>query len=189
MKKIYLLLEIMCLIVIFTAVAKNKELYKVGVGDVLRISVLGHEELTSVVTVNPDGTIMFPYAGIIQVKGYTLAEIKEKITSKLSPDYIKYPEVVIHLEETKSKKFYVYGEVKNPGVYNLTDKMTVLKAVSMAGGYTAYANTRKVKILRPREDKSGYKEININIEDMVKNPGSQQDVVIEDEDIIVVMEK
>ena len=169
--------------------AGENNLYKVGVGDVLNITVLGHSDLETTVSVNPDGTITFPYINTLRVEAMTLQGIKEVLTERLSPDYIKYPEIIVRLEEAKSQKFYVYGEVSNPGVYQLTNNMTVLKAVAMAGGYSAFANTKSVKILRSKGVQSGYDEIVINLDKIVGNPDNNQDYFLKNEDIVVVVEK
>ena len=84
-------------------------------------------------------------------------------------------------------KFFVYGEVMRPGNYPLEDNTTVLKAVSMAGGFTKYGSSSKVKVLTPRQGKPGYNTRKVNVNDvMAGNPDA--DLVLESGDIIVVSE-
>ena len=173
----------------FPALAGEEDVYRVGVGDILDISVLGHDDLKTSDIVGPDGIITFPYIDTIKVEGLTLKEISSRLTEVLSPNYIKFPEVIVRLQEPRSQKFYVYGEVKNPGVYRLDKHMTVLKAISMAGGYSAFANKKVIKILRPKTGEPGYEGIPVNLEQVVNDPNSFSDTFIKNEDIVVVIEK
>ena len=170
-------------------VAEEENLYMVGIGDVLSIEVRGQDNFVNTITVNPDGTITFPFIGAVRVKDMTLEEISNNITNELSPDYIKYPVVVARLVEARSQKFYIYGEVRKPGSYRLDDKMTLVKAIAMAGGYGEFANTRLVKILRPYSSGTGYDEITINLDEIINNPTAKKDIFIRKEDIIVLMSK
>ena len=163
--------------------------YKVGVGDILAISVIGHDELTTTDIVSPDGTIGFPYISTIKVEGKTFKEISTELSQALSPKYIQFPEIIVRLQEPKSLKFYVYGEVRNPGVFRLEKNMTVLKAISMSGGYSPFANKRLIKILHPKVGVPGYNSMSINLEDVVKNPSGNNDMFINNEDIVVVVQK
>lgn len=165
------------------------DLYQVDVGDRLQIKVLDHQNLTTNVQVNPDGTITFPYIDVVRVAGKTLEQISTIITKALSPDYIQYPEVVVRLDEPKSRNFYVYGEVQHPGMYSLDSNMTVIKAIALAGGYKSFANSKGVKILRQIKGQVGYKHMVVDVDKIIKDPQKNPDVLIQDEDIIVVVEK
>lgn len=123
--------------------------YRIGVDDVLDINVLQPEPLASAVTVSPDGTIVYPYIGSIKVQGLTLAEAQELVQRELS-GYLKYPIIAISLRESRSRKFFVYGEVVRPGGYPYENDLTVVKAISIAGGFTKYGSSSKVKVLRHR---------------------------------------
>ena len=160
--------------------------YKVGVDDVLDISVLQPEQIALVVTVSPDGSITFPYITKVDVKGKTPAEIQEEIQNRLADGYLKYPIVSVSLKQSQSKKFYVYGEVMKPGIYFITDNMTVLKAISEAGGFTKYGSSSRVKILRPKPGTAGYDMIKINMNRIMD--GRAQDVVLKPGDIVRVEE-
>jgi polysaccharide biosynthesis/export protein len=161
--------------------------YAVGVGDVLEISVLQPDQFITNVTVAPDGSISFPYLGNVKVKGMNLQEIHDMIEQKLSDDYIKYPLITVYLRETKSKKYLVSGEVVRPGAYLLEDNMTVMRAVSIAGGLTKYGNPGKVKVLRLKPDGAGYQPIHVNLK-RAMDGDMAQDVMLEPDDMIVVSE-
>ncbi|MCC6759116.1 MAG: polysaccharide export protein [Candidatus Omnitrophica bacterium] len=166
-----------------------EEVYRVGAGDVLYISVLGHDDLTTTEVVGPDGMITFPYLDVFKAEGLTLNEIGTQLKKELSPNYIQFPEIIVRLQEPSSQKFYVYGEVRNPGVFRLNKNMTLLKAISMAGGYSAFANKKVVKVLRPNANKPGYENMTVNLEQVINNPAGTQDIFIHNEDIVVVVEK
>jgi polysaccharide export outer membrane protein len=115
------------------------------------------------VTVAPDGSINYPYIGTVQVKGMTLEKIQDEIQKRLADGYMKYPVVAASLKENRSKKFFVYGEVIRPGTYALDENVTILKAISMAGGFTKFGSSSRVKVLRERKGKAGFDTIKVNI--------------------------
>ncbi|MCF6155391.1 MAG: sugar transporter [Candidatus Brocadia sp.] len=163
----------------------QEQQYTVGFGDVLDINVLDHDELKTKAPVTSDGLISFPYIGSIKVKGMTLSEIEKEISKRLSSSYIKYPVVSATLTRFESVKFFVYGEIKNPGRFPLEGNMTVIKAISTAGGITPEGLYGKVKLRRKLKDRHQYKEINIDLKNS-KESNTNCDMPIEDEDIIVV---
>ncbi|MDR4507120.1 MAG: SLBB domain-containing protein [Candidatus Brocadiaceae bacterium] len=87
----------------------------------------------------------------------------------------------------RNKEFFVYGEVENPGKFTLEDNMTVLKAISIAGGLSKYGSSDKVKILRKRQQKAAYESIKVDVKDALKGQGNE-DVLLEADDIVVVSE-
>ena len=161
--------------------------YTVGIDDVLEISILQPEKLIFVVTIAPDGSITFPYIGNVQVKGMTLNQIQDEIQTRLADGYMKYPIVSVSLRESRSRKFFVYGEVVRPGTYPIKENVTVLKAISMAGGFTKFGSSSRVKVLRPKKDGAGYETIKVNIK-AVMDGNSQADIILQPEDIVVVSE-
>ena len=113
------------------AIEKDQEIletaYLVGVDDVLDIIVLRPEELASTVTVAPDGTISFPYIGNIKVSDLSLNAIQTNIQQLLSDGFMKYPVLTVTLRESRSKKFFVYGEVMRPGSYPKEEMKKVIE--------------------------------------------------------------
>ena len=160
--------------------------YKIGNEDILDISVLQPEKIAMTVTVSPDGSITFPYIGKVIVKDKTPAQVQDEIQQRLTDGYLKYPVVSVSIKESRSKKFYVYGEVSRPGTYFLEDNMTVLKAISTAGGFTKYGSSSRVKVLRPKAKGAGYDMIKVNMK-LIMN-GVAQDTVLESGDIVQVEE-
>lgn len=165
----------------------GKKEYILGIDDILEISVLQPEKIVNTATVAPDGAISFPYIGNIYVKGMTLSQLQETIQQKLADGYMKYPVVTVVLKESRSRKFFVYGEVVKPGTYSLEENMTVLKAISISGGFTKYGSSSKVKILRQNKSKPGYEKIKIDIKALMSGD-TEEDLPLRPGDIIVVSE-
>jgi len=161
--------------------------YAIGIDDVLDISILQPEKLSVTVTVSPDGAINFPYIGMVRAKGLTLIHLQEQIQKRLSEGYMKYPVVSVFLRENRSKKFFVYGEVLKPGTYLLDENTTVIKAISMAGGFTKFGSSSRVKVLRPKTEGTGYEAMKVNINAAMEGD-SKADVVLHSGDIVVISE-
>ncbi len=162
--------------------------YTIGVDDVLEISVLKPEPpFVNIVTVTPDGTINFPYIGNVTVKGRSIPQVQEDITLRLGNGYMRYPIVAVALKESNSRKFYVYGEVVKPGSYSMEDNMTILRAVSMAGGFSKFGSSGGVKVLRPRREGVGYEAIKVNMKAIMEGSTSD-DIILKQGDIVVVSE-
>ncbi len=160
--------------------------YTIGVDDVLEISVVQPDQVVSVVTVSPDGSVSFPYVGNILVKGKTLTDVQTQIEMELATGYMKYPVVSVSLKESRSRKFSVYGEVVRPGAYPLEENTTVLRAISIAGGFNKFGSANRVKLLRPKDD-GGYETIKINIKEVMEG-NTQSDRRLQSGDIVVVSE-
>lgn len=161
--------------------------YAVGVDDALEISVLQPEKFLITVTVAPDGLITFPYIGAVLAKDRTLPEIQEEIQNRLADGYMRYPVVSVSLKESRSKKFFVYGEVARPGTYLLDEYTTVFKAISMSGGFSKYGSASRVKVLRPGAENTGMEVIKVNI-NAVMEGSSKEDVQLRPGDTVVVSE-
>ncbi len=161
--------------------------YRIGVDDVLDINILQPQSLATTVTVAPDGTVSFPFIGSVTVKGLTLSEVQEEIQAQLADGYMKYPVVSVSLKESRSRKFFVYGEVIKPGPYVLDENTTVLRAIAIAGGFTKYGSSSRVKVLRPKNEGPGYETMKINIK-AVMDGDSESDVALKPGDTVVVSE-
>lgn len=138
-------LALLCLLSLpFSAGADS---YKVGYGDVLKISVYDHPDLETKVSVNDTGHILMPLLGHVAVKGKTIGEISDLLAVKLADGYIRAPQINVFIEAYGSK-CYVTGEVVKPDAYVISDDTTVIKAITIAGGFTGKAARGSVTIIR-----------------------------------------
>ena len=166
--------------------AEDTSVYKIGVDDVLDINILRPEPLATTLTVSPDGTVTFPYIGNVAVKDRALSEAQEEIQTRLGK-FIKDPVVSVSLKESRSRMFYVYGEVAKPGIYPIQQNLTAIRAISLAGGLTKYGSSSQVKILRQGKNGKGNELIKVDVR-AVMNGDAKQDVKIEAGDVITVSE-
>lgn len=151
--------------------------YKVGESDVLKISVYDHDDLKTVTQVSRDGNITFPLLGKVQVLGLSLGEIEQKLATLLADGYVVNPQIQVFIEGFRGRVFYVTGEVKKADAYKYEDDMTLIKAITVAGGFTDIAAKGRVKVVR--KDANG-KEVAIE--------RAQFDERILPNDIIIVPE-
>lgn len=160
--------------------------YLIGPGDVLKVTIYDHPDLTTVARVDNEGKILFPLAGGIQVGGLTTATASQRLGEKLDGDYIVNPQVSIFVEEFRSKKVFIIGEVVRPGLYELTGPTTLLELVSKAGGLTRGAG-RNATIRRiAQSGGEGEKSIEVNIVDLLKSGPETVDTPLMDGDSVTV---
>jgi polysaccharide export outer membrane protein len=123
----------------------------VGPGDLLSVRVVGEESLSGAYRVSPDGAISFPYLREIPVAGLLPGEIQEKIAEGLRDGYLRDPQVVVDVQESNANKVYVFGYVKTPGTFRYKDHMSVVEALTLAGGPTPDGDANQTTITRLRD--------------------------------------
>ena len=121
--------------------------YVIGPEDVLDIAVWDNEQLTRTVPVRPDGRISLPLLNDVKAAGLTPMQLREFLTTALTP-YIPIATVSVIVREVHSFKVTVIGEVKTPGRYELKSQSTVLDVLAIAGGLTEYAARNRIVVLR-----------------------------------------
>ena len=131
---------VVCLLVALLAggTAAAQE-YAIGPGDVLRITVWGHDDLSKDYPVSQDGRVPFPLIGSVQAVGLSTAELAKRIRDLLEKDYLVNPQVIVGVKEYLSKKVNVMGEAEKPGLFYLTGPTTLLELLSKAGGLSKTA--------------------------------------------------
>ena len=136
------------------APARSPNDYEVGVQDILKVAVYGHDDLTQTVVVQADGTFLYPLVGRVKASNHTTAELERKLQTLLAQGFIRNPQVTVSVQEYRSKNVYVVGEVSKPGPYPLTGAMNILELVSKAG-LAAGTSVGEVLIVRPHAPVSG----------------------------------
>ena len=121
--------------------------YRIGPEDVIRVSVWDNRELTADVTVMPDGVISLQLINDVQAAGLTPAELASLVSGKMR-QFIKEPQVSVIVTQVVAPKVSVMGNVLRPGIYPLRQSLTVLHALSLAGGFTPFASPRDIKLIR-----------------------------------------
>jgi polysaccharide export outer membrane protein len=123
--------------------------YFVGPFDKLTISVFGIEELSAKeVEVDASGRLSFPLVGVIEAGGRTPNEVAELISQRLRGRYVRDPQVTVNLQETVSQMITVDGEVREPGLYPVVGRMTLMRAVARAKGLSEFAKIDDVVVFR-----------------------------------------
>jgi len=120
--------------------------YQLGAGDRLRLQVFGQEELSQEYVVSDSGAITVPLIGAVDAEGKTVAELEDEIVRQLSNGILVNPNVSAQV--VTYRPFFILGETRSPGQYPYVPDMTVLTAVSMAGGFTFRAEKDAVSITR-----------------------------------------
>jgi polysaccharide biosynthesis/export protein len=146
--------------------------FRLGPDDVLEVFVWKEPELSTTVVVRPDGKVSLPLIGELLSSGKTATELQKEVTIKLA-QYISEPVVNVIVKEVNSAQISVLGEVKNPGMYKIKNRATVVDALALAGGFTEYAKRSKVTVIR--STKAGeQKHFQLNVNDQIK--GSKGDL-------------
>jgi polysaccharide export outer membrane protein len=140
--------------------------YRLGPGDKLRIEVYKDPQLSQSVQVRPDGKITLPLIGDLDASNRTSIELRDTIATALK-EYITNPTVTVIVVEALASQVYVMGEVTHPGTMQLHGPTTILQALAMAGGFKEFANTKDVKVLRPKGSGNNIETIRFNYKDVI----------------------
>jgi polysaccharide export outer membrane protein len=168
--------------------------YRLGPGDIISIIVWDHPELTipagsfrtaeqAGTVIADDGTIFFPYAGVLKVQGKTTSEVRTLLSAKLAK-YIEKVQLDVRMVAFRSQQVYVVGEVAKPGIQQVTDiPMTILEAVNRAGGFTPEADYSRVLLTR-----RGTTYL-VDIQAMYDYGATEQNALLEQGDIVNVSDR
>jgi polysaccharide export outer membrane protein len=158
--------------------------YVIGADDVLAINVWKEAEVSKTVPVRSDGKISIPLAGELQAAGLTPKQLEAEISQKLS-SYISEPDVTVIVQEIKSQKFNILGQVTRPGSYLLTNSTTVLDAIAIAGGFRDFAKQKSIYVLRTKADGS-QERLPFNYKQVIKGEKESQNVKLQPHDTVVI---
>ena len=157
--------------------------YTIGPADVLKIDVWKEPELSLTVPVRTDGKISLPLINDIYVVGLTPIELQKELTKQFA-QYVENPTVSVIVEEINSLKIFVVGNVNQPGVFDVKREINVLQAISLAGGFTEWANKRNIKLFRKH---GGVEQvIKINYNKIISGEHPELNIPLQPGDNIVV---
>ncbi len=157
--------------------------YIVGEGDTLKISVYNQDDLKTTVRVGANGDILLPLLGRIIVGGLTVSEVTDKISKLLNDGYIINPQVNVFIQEFRSKKVVILGQINSPGVYELSGPTTFLELLSKAGGLTDKAGEKA--IIKSKISPTN-KPIYINIKALLEAGDLKENLLIKDGDNVYI---
>ena len=156
--------------------------YVVGAQNLLQVKIFGEASVNQLYRVDEDGYIKHALAGRVKLGGLTVTEAEELMERKLDGDYIINPQINIFVLEFSH--FSIIGEVRKPGNYEISGRVSVIRAVSIAGGFTPIANQRGVQIIRRGSDGL---ETKINVDaTRIMHGDLSEEVYLQADDVVVV---
>jgi polysaccharide export outer membrane protein len=158
--------------------------FQIGTDDVLAINVWKEPEISRSVPVRSDGKVSLPLVGEVQASGQTPKQLEAEISKKLT-SYISEPEVTVIVQQIKSQRFNILGQVTKPGAYPLSNPTTVLDAIALAGGFRDFAKKKSIYVLRQTADGSSTR-LPFNYKDVIKGKDPQQNIRLEPRDTVYV---
>ena len=157
--------------------------YVIGLGDVLEVFVWRNVQLSREIVVRPDGKISLPLIQDIQAEGLSVLQLKHEITRRFE-EHINNPRVAIIVLQINSYKVNVLGRVMRPGVYPITGSTTLLEVISMAGGFSEWANKKKITVITHQAGEE--KQITVNYKKIASGEDPSQNIVLKRGDTIIV---
>jgi polysaccharide export outer membrane protein len=157
--------------------------YLIGTEDVLSIVFWRDKEMSSEVTVRPDGKITLPLLNEVRAAGLTPGQLKDLLVEE-SKKYVEDPNVTVVVKQINSRKVFITGEVGKPGPYPLLEPMTVLQLISVAGGLKEYADGKKIVILRTENGRQT--SYPFNYKDVVTRKNLRQNIELKPGDTVII---
>ncbi len=166
-----------------TAQKPEEPLYVIQPNDILEVFVWKEPELTRKVLVRPDGRISFPLVQDLQAAGISPGELKTVIESRLK-EYLSAPNVTVVVEQIQSYRIYVIGKVQKPGIQTIEKPVTVLQALSLAGGFQDYAKDGEIVVVRKQSGENIL--FQFNYKDVIHGKSPEQNIFLRTGDVVVV---
>ncbi|PRP91322.1 Polysialic acid transport protein KpsD precursor [Enhygromyxa salina] len=151
-------------------------------GDIFEVRVFGEEDIGGSFQVQEDGTIDFPLIGRVDVTAKTQGELAALLEEELGQGYLRDPHVTVILTERENLEVSVLGQVQRPGTFPYAEKLTLVQAISTAGGLNELAHARRVKLTRKGPTGAGTYEVSVK----AITDGREQDILLQPGDIIFV---
>ncbi|MCB9569893.1 MAG: polysaccharide export protein [Myxococcales bacterium] len=157
-----------------------------GAGDELDIRVFDEKRFDGVYEVQADGTIDFPYLGDVELGGRTPAEAAKVLEARLADGYLLRPQVTVTIKTRENREVSVLGQVNEPGSFPFQERLTLVQAVSLAGGLTQFAAPRRVRISRRTGAGDATETFEVSLKAIVD--GDAEDLILRPGDIVFVPE-
>lgn len=166
-------------------VERSKLDYKLSAADLVNVTVYEVQEMNRKVRVNASGEIFLPLVGAVEVGGKTLGAAQNLIERRLSA-YVVKPQVTLFVEEYSNRNFFVMGEVQRPGSYPIPteSRVTVLEAISTAGGFTPVAAQDQARVLRYVNGES--MKYTIDVRTITRGGQKEKDMILEPNDVVFI---
>jgi polysaccharide export outer membrane protein len=159
--------------------------YRLGDGDILKVTVYGHADLTLTSRVGSDGTILFPLIGQVAIGGLTAPAAGEKIAAALADGYLVNPQVSVFIEQFRNRQVVFMGEILRPGLYDLPGPTSLLELISQAGGLSREAGSFAT-IHRKAEGGAAEEMIQVDLKKLMEEGVRDQDQVLRDGDNVYI---
>jgi polysaccharide export outer membrane protein len=169
-----------------SAEAQRGEDYQLGPEDVLEVLVWKNADLSKVVTVRPDGKISLPLIGDVQAAGYTAAQVQEEIAKRLADYYQEPPHISLIVQQANSYVIFIVGQVGRPGQYTVKRGTTFLQAIALAGGFTPFAATNDVLVLRNGSGDHQQRAARIRYKDILGGKYQENNILLKSGDTIII---
>jgi len=157
--------------------------YKLHPGDKLSISVWKEEELKRELVVRPDGKLSFPLTGEVVAAGRSVAQVQAEIETKLKK-YMSEPIVTVSVVSLEGNTIFVIGQVNKPGAMVMNPQLTILQALALAGGLTAFAAANDIMVVRGAGAQQ--KTLPFRYSDVSRGKALDQNLILESGDVVIV---
>jgi len=174
---------------VLAKVNSTDNLYYLGVGDVLELSVFQVPDLNTKARVNGRGEIILPLLGKLSVEGKSVAEVEEQISEKLEQDFLQNPQVSLFIEEYRSQQITVMGAVETPNVYSVRQSRSIFEMLSLAGGLTELASDKirvKTTQLDPKTNEPVRQDLILSVKRLLEGVEGASSIRLSGGDSILV---
>lgn len=201
MKRFFCSLMVMCLTMLGAHSAIAQDGYRIRSGDVLTVEVVQDPSLNRDVLVLPDGSVNYPFVGTLRVRGMTPSQVQQQITAGISSNFAVLPDVFVAVSEVfvappagpplpgPTIDIYIQGEVNTPGLMEVSPGTTLIQALSLHGGFTNFAATRRIQLRRIHPNTGQTSVVTFNYRAVEQGASLSHDPVLVEGDVILVPQR
>jgi polysaccharide export outer membrane protein len=157
--------------------------YRLNAGDKIEISVWNEPDLKRDIAIRPDGRFSFPLTGDLQAAGRTVSDVRNELEQRLK-NFISEPVVTVTVTDVAGNRVFVIGQVNRPGMFVMNPELSVVQALSLAGGTTAFAKLDSIIVIRRVADNQTV--LRFNYDQVSSGRGLEQNVMLESGDVVLV---